>query len=44
MPTDSRFTHAHDLVSYIRSSPEFSDAFSIGVGGHLAANTDGFRF
>ena len=36
IPTDPRFKHAVDLVSYIRSSPEFSDTFSIGVAGHFA--------
>ena len=35
IPTDPRFSHALDLVSYIRSSPEFSDAFSLGVAGHF---------
>lgn len=32
---DERFTHAVDLVSYIRSTPEFADSFCIGVAGHL---------
>ena len=36
IPTDPRFKHAVDLVSYIRSGPEFSDTFSIGVAGHFA--------
>jgi methylenetetrahydrofolate reductase (NADPH) len=35
IPTDPRFTHAVDLISYIRSSPEFSNAFSLGVAGHF---------
>lgn len=34
IPTDPRFTHAIDLVSYIRSSPEFSEVFSIGVAAY----------
>ncbi|KAH9981738.1 methylenetetrahydrofolate reduct [Russula compacta] len=34
IPTDPRFVHALDLVSYIRSSPEFSDAFSLGVAAY----------
>lgn len=32
-PVDSRFTRAVDLVKYIRSSPEFSSHFCIGVAG-----------
>lgn len=35
MPTDSRFTHGADLVSYIKSSPEFSSEFCVGVAGHI---------
>ncbi|KAI0032200.1 methylenetetrahydrofolate reduct [Vararia minispora EC-137] len=38
--TDPRFKHAIDLVSYIRSSPEFSDAFSIGVAGYPDGHGD----
>lgn len=39
IPTDPRFQHAADLVSYIRATPEFSDTFSIGVAGRrLIAN------
>lgn len=34
IPTDPQFTHAVDLVSYIRSTQEFSEAFCIGVAGH----------
>lgn len=34
-PVDDRFAHAVDLVSYIRSTPEFADSFCIGVAGHL---------
>ncbi|KAI0247948.1 methylenetetrahydrofolate reduct [Lactifluus subvellereus] len=38
--TDPRFTHAKDLVSYIRSSPEFSDAFSLGVAAYPDGHSD----
>ncbi|KAH9993822.1 MTHFR-domain-containing protein [Russula vinacea] len=34
IPTDPRFNHGLDLVSYIRSSPEFSDSFSLGVAAY----------
>ncbi|KAI9511116.1 methylenetetrahydrofolate reduct [Russula earlei] len=34
IPTDPRFTHALDLVSYIRSSSEFFDAFALGVAAY----------
>ncbi|THH12009.1 hypothetical protein EW145_g283 [Phellinidium pouzarii] len=37
IPTDPRFTHAIDLVKYIKSSPEFSSSFCVGV----AAYSDG---
>ncbi|KAI0306304.1 methylenetetrahydrofolate reduct [Multifurca ochricompacta] len=40
IPTDPRFTHALDLISYIRSSPEFSDAFSLGVAAYPDGHTD----
>jgi len=33
-PVDPNFTHGVNLVSYIRSSPEFSSHFCIGVAGH----------
>jgi methylenetetrahydrofolate reductase (NADPH) len=33
IPVDSRFEHAVDLVSYIRSTPEFSSEFCVGVAG-----------
>ncbi|TFK76250.1 methylenetetrahydrofolate reduct [Pluteus cervinus] len=32
--TDSRFQNAKDLVSYIRSSPEHSSQFCVGVAGY----------
>ncbi|KAI0318818.1 MTHFR-domain-containing protein [Amylostereum chailletii] len=38
--TDPRFNHAIDLVSYIRSSPEFSDSFSIGVAAYPDGHSD----
>ncbi|OCH93881.1 MTHFR-domain-containing protein [Obba rivulosa] len=44
IPTDPRFSHAVDLVRYIRSSPEFSSNFCIGVAaypdGHADHETD----
>ncbi|KAG6889836.1 hypothetical protein C0995_014314 [Termitomyces sp. Mi166 len=33
-PIDPNFQHAIDLVKFIRSTPEFSDYFCIGVAGH----------
>ncbi|KZT09600.1 methylenetetrahydrofolate reduct [Laetiporus sulphureus 93-53] len=42
--TDPRFNHGADLVSYIKSSPEFSSDFCIGVAvypdGHPDRGTD----
>ncbi|KAF8298257.1 MTHFR-domain-containing protein [Clavulina sp. PMI_390] len=40
IPTDPRFTHAIDLVEYIRSSAEFKDQFSVGVAGYPDGHTD----
>ncbi|CCL99999.1 uncharacterized protein FIBRA_02024 [Fibroporia radiculosa] len=44
IPTDPRFTYGVDLVSYIRSSPEFSSEFCVGVAaypdGHPDRETD----
>ncbi|VDC06687.1 unnamed protein product [Peniophora sp. CBMAI 1063] len=40
MPADPRFKRARDLVSYIRSTPEFADHFSIGVAGYPDGHTD----
>ncbi|KAH9066364.1 methylenetetrahydrofolate reduct [Lactarius vividus] len=40
IPTDPRFTHALDLVTYIRSTPEFSEAFSIGVAAYPDGHSD----
>lgn len=33
IPTDPRFAHGVDLVSYIKTTPEFSD-FCVGVAGN----------
>ncbi|KAL0946510.1 hypothetical protein HGRIS_012726 [Hohenbuehelia grisea] len=38
--TDSRFSYAKDLVSYIRSTPEFASAFSIGVAAYPDGHTE----
>ncbi|KAJ6618807.1 methylenetetrahydrofolate reduct [Mycena sp. CBHHK59/15] len=38
-PTDSRFTHGADLVSYIRSLPEYSSQFCIGVAAYPDGHT-----
>ncbi|KAJ7286190.1 methylenetetrahydrofolate reductase-domain-containing protein [Mycena rebaudengoi] len=38
-PTDSRFTHGSDLVSYIRSLPEYSSHFCIGVAAYPDGHT-----
>lgn len=35
IPTDPRFTHAIDLVKYIKSHPEFGSYFSLGVAGRI---------
>ncbi|EIN07214.1 MTHFR-domain-containing protein [Punctularia strigosozonata HHB-11173 SS5] len=40
IPTDPRFAHGIDLVSYIRSSPEFSSAFCIGVAAYPDGHPD----
>ena len=34
-PIDSRFSRGVDLVRYIRSSPEFSPHFCVGVAGNI---------
>ncbi|KAF9036651.1 methylenetetrahydrofolate reductase-domain-containing protein [Panaeolus papilionaceus] len=39
--SDSRFTRAVDLVSYIRSIPEYADWFCIGVAGYPDGHGDG---
>ncbi|TFK30211.1 methylenetetrahydrofolate reduct [Coprinopsis marcescibilis] len=41
IPSDTRFTHAIDLVSYIRASPEYSSHFCIGVAAYPDGHTDG---
>ncbi|KAJ7112438.1 FAD-linked oxidoreductase-like protein [Mycena crocata] len=38
-PTDARFTHGADLVAYIRSLPEYSSQFCIGVAGYPDGHT-----
>ncbi|PPQ75369.1 hypothetical protein CVT24_013152 [Panaeolus cyanescens] len=39
--SDSRFTRAVDLVSYIRSIPEYADWFCIGVAAYPDGHGDG---
>ncbi|KAF7980152.1 hypothetical protein HWV62_39605 [Athelia sp. TMB] len=39
-PADPAFTHAVDLVKYIRSSPEFSSHFCIGVAAYPDGHPD----
>ncbi|KAK7057395.1 methylenetetrahydrofolate reductase [Favolaschia claudopus] len=38
-PIDPRFTRGADLVTYIRSSPEYSSQFSIGVAAYPDGHT-----
>ncbi|KAF4615411.1 hypothetical protein D9613_002717 [Agrocybe pediades] len=40
IPADPRFTRAIDLVSYIRSVPEYSDWFCVGVAGYPDGHPD----
>ncbi|KAF6763901.1 methylenetetrahydrofolate reductase-domain-containing protein [Ephemerocybe angulata] len=40
IPSDPRFTHAIDLVRYIRSVPEYSSHFCIGVAGYPDGHPD----
>ncbi|KAG7092784.1 hypothetical protein E1B28_009106 [Marasmius oreades] len=40
MPVDPRFQHGVDLVSYIRSIPEFSAQFCIGVAAYPDGHPD----
>ncbi|KAI0929219.1 hypothetical protein AcW1_006218 [Taiwanofungus camphoratus] len=40
IPTDLRFTHGADLVSYIRSSSEFSSEFCVGVAAYPDGHPD----
>ena len=35
IPTDPRFSHAIDLLSYIKNTPEFASHFCVGVAGRL---------
>ncbi|KAH7906157.1 methylenetetrahydrofolate reductase-domain-containing protein [Hygrophoropsis aurantiaca] len=39
-PVDPRFKHGIDLVTYIRSSPEFSSQFCIGVAAYPEGHPD----
>lgn len=39
-PVDQRFKHSIDLVKFIRSSPEFSSHFCIGVAAYPDGHTD----
>ncbi|KAF8599080.1 MTHFR-domain-containing protein [Ceratobasidium sp. AG-I] len=41
IPTDPRFQHAEDLVTYIRQHPTFSSHFCIGVAGYPDGHSDG---
>ncbi|KAG9044231.1 hypothetical protein FS837_008589 [Tulasnella sp. UAMH 9824] len=41
LPIDPGFTHAIDLVKYIKSSPEFADYFCVGVAGYPDGHPDG---
>ncbi|KAF8518097.1 FAD-linked oxidoreductase-like protein [Gautieria morchelliformis] len=40
IPPDLRFVHAQDLVSYTRTSPEYSSNFCVGVAGYHDINPD----
>ncbi len=40
IPTDPRFTHALDLVTYIKSNPEFSSSFCVGVAAYPDGHAD----
>ncbi|PCH37893.1 methylenetetrahydrofolate reduct [Wolfiporia cocos MD-104 SS10] len=40
IPTDPRFTHGADLVSYIKSSPEFASSFCVGVAAYPDGHPD----
>ncbi|KAG8719776.1 hypothetical protein FRC09_010644, partial [Ceratobasidium sp. 395] len=41
IPTDPRFQHAEDLVTYIKQHPTFSNHFCIGVAGYPDGHSDG---
>ncbi|KAG9125481.1 hypothetical protein FRC07_007434 [Ceratobasidium sp. 392] len=41
IPTDPRFQHAEDLVTYIKQHPTFSSHFCIGVAGYPDGHSDG---
>lgn len=40
IPTDPRFTHAVDLVTYIKTNPEFSSSFCVGVAAYPDGHAD----
>ncbi|KAJ3753266.1 methylenetetrahydrofolate reductase-domain-containing protein [Lentinula raphanica] len=40
MPVDTNFQHAIDLVKYIRSHPDFSSSFCIGVAAYPEGHPD----
>jgi len=40
MPTDPRFVHGIDLVKHIRSSPQFSSHFCVGVAAYPDGHPD----
>ncbi|KAG9091222.1 hypothetical protein FS749_016709 [Ceratobasidium sp. UAMH 11750] len=41
IPTDPRFQHAEDLVTYIKQHPTFSSHFCVGVAGYPDGHSDG---
>ncbi|CAE6373933.1 unnamed protein product [Rhizoctonia solani] len=41
IPTDPRFQHAEDLVTYIKQHPKFGNHFCIGVAGYPDGHSEG---
>ncbi|QRV99697.1 methylenetetrahydrofolate reductase [Ceratobasidium sp. AG-Ba] len=41
IPTDPRFQHAEDLVTYIKQHPVFSTHFCVGVAGYPDGHSEG---
>ena len=41
IPTDARFTHAVDLVRFIKTTPEFASHFCVGVAGLILSHPTG---
>ncbi|CEL51486.1 hypothetical protein RSOLAG1IB_00021 [Rhizoctonia solani AG-1 IB] len=41
IPTDPRFRHAEDLVTYIRQHPKFGSHFCVGVAGYPDGHSEG---